>query len=185
MPLPPSSGRGDHGTVRWRRGSRGGRDGYLRPYLVGATALIVLGVLCVLVELQSPSLVLWSGERVRGTNDGGIVYYTVAGEQRTLDAKGEGPAHPEPATVYADPRDPSRDMIATPAKWFDAFFVLVPFAAAGVVLAAGTARRRRFRRRVAAAEQRRRDDATDEWLRSGRGAGPPPSRSTRRRRSSR
>jgi hypothetical protein len=125
------------------------RDELLKPYRVGAVVLLVLGVLCVLVELQSPSLVYWTGERVPGTNDGGIVYYTVAGEQRTLNDPREAPAHPEPVVVYADPEDSSRDRQAGIGKVFDAVFVLGPFVAAGAVLVVGVVHRRRFLRRLA------------------------------------
>lgn len=139
--------------------------------------MIVFGVLCALVELQSSSLIYWTGDRVQGTNEGGIVYYTVDGQQRTLDQRGEPPARPVRVAVYVDPDDSSRDRLASPVKWFDAAFVLAPFAAAGIVLAAGIARRRRSRERLAAAERRRRDQATSDWLRLRREGGPPPSRS--------
>lgn len=119
------------------------RPGSVRRSRVAAVALLVVGVLCLLVEVQSPSLVLWTGERVPGTNDGGIVYYVADGEQRTLDAPGEPPGHPLPVTVYADPHDSSRDRISSPVKWFDAAFALGPFLAAGVVLAVGVSRSRR------------------------------------------
>jgi hypothetical protein len=117
--------------------------GSLQRYRVAALVLLVLGVLCVLVEVQSPSLVLWTGQPVPGTNDGGIVFYAVDGQQRTLNAPGDAPARPVPVTVYADPDDSSRDRVSSPAKWFDAAFVLGPFVAAGGMLVAGVARRRR------------------------------------------
>jgi hypothetical protein len=148
-----------------------------------ATCLLVLGVLCLLVELQSPSLIQWTGRPVPGTNDGGIAYYTVDGRERTLDVKGEAPAQPVPVTVYVDPDDYTRDQVGGPAKWFDATFVLVPFLAAGIVLAAGVGRRGRLRRRAAADESRRRAAATRDGI-SG-GDGPRPSRSSPWRRSSR
>ena len=173
----------DRGVDGGRR-SRGEPDGILRPYVVAAVVVLALGVLCVLVELQSPSLILWTGLRVHGMNDGGIAYYRVGGQERTLDFRGEPPAQPRPVVVYADPDDASRDRLSGIAKGLDAAFVLVPFAAAGTVLAAGVRRRRRYHRRLAAGERGRRDRATADWL-SGRGAAPPPSGSSRWRRSSR
>ncbi|GAB2584139.1 hypothetical protein [Microlunatus antarcticus] len=124
------------------------RDELLRPYRIAAVVLIVLGVLCVLVELQSPSLVYWTGERVTGTNDGGIVFYSVDGQDRTLNDPREAPVRPEPTVVYADPEDGSRDRLAGVGKAFDAVFVLTPFVGAGAVLVVGVVRRR-SRRRVA------------------------------------
>ena len=121
----------------------------------------MFGLLGVLIELQSPSLIYWTGERVQGTNDGGIIYYTVDGNQRTLTADGDPPVRPLPVTVYIDPDDPSRDRAMKPAKWFDAGLVLAPPLAAAAVIATGLVRRRRFGR--AAAEQ-----ARSRWLDYGR-----------------
>jgi hypothetical protein len=135
-------------VVRRRRAGHAS-DELLKPYRVGAVVLLVLGVLCVLVELQSPSLVYFTGERVPATDDAGIVYYEVHGEQRTLNDRREPPAHPTATAVYADPDDSSRDRLAGPGRWFDAAFVLTPFVGAGAVLVVGGVRRRRFRRRVA------------------------------------
>ena len=81
----------------------------MKPYRVATAVFLVLGVLCLLVELQSPSLIFWTGERVQGTNDGGIIYYTVGGQNRTLNDPREPPDAPVPVTVYADPDDASRD----------------------------------------------------------------------------
>ena len=130
------------------RSSRSGRGAYLKPYRVGAMILLALGVLVLLVELQSPSLVFWTGERVPGTNDGGIIYYTVDGENRTLNAPGEPPPRPFPVTVYADPDDSSRDQASKLARGLDAVLVLSPFVAAGALMALGLVRRRRLRLRT-------------------------------------
>jgi hypothetical protein len=159
--------------VRTRRAARRESDELLKPYRVAAVVLLVLGVLCVLVELQSPSLVYWTGERVPATNDAGIVYYEVHGEPRTLNDPREAPERPTPTAVYADPDDASRDRQAGPGRWFDAVFVVAPFAAAGTLVVVGVVRRRRFRARLA----RR---ATP-----GSADGPLPSRSSRSPRSSR
>ena len=159
------------------RTGRPERDGGLRPYRVAALVLVVLGVLCVLVELQSPSLVYWTGERVPGTNDGGIVFYSVDGQDRTLNDPREAPARPTSVVVYADREDGSRDRLAGPGKAFDAAFVLTPFVGAGAVLVVGVVRRRRFRRRFA----RR----TQPGISPGTAGGPRPSRSSPWRRSSR
>ena len=165
-------------VVRRPRRSPRQRDDFLRPYRVGATVLLVLGVLCLLVELQSASLVFWTGERVPGTNDGGIIYYTVDGQNRTLNDPREAPARPEPVVVYADPEDSSRDRSSSLARGFDAVFVFSPFVAAAGVITVGLVRRRGFRRRVAAA-------GPLPPLRPGSAGEPHPSRSSRWPRSSR
>ena len=139
-----------------------GRDQLLKPYRVGATVLLVVGVLCVLVELQSASLIYWTGERVPATNEGGIVFYSVDGEQRTVNDPRTPPEHPVPTVVYADPDDSSRDRQGGPARALDAVFVVSPFAAAGALMVLGLVRRRRRRAAV----------------RAGSGDGPRPSRSS-------
>lgn len=177
------------------RSTAGGRfrsalDFSLGPHRVWAAVLVGLGVLTTLVLLQSPTLIYWTGDRVVGTDDGGIVYYDVGGEQRTLNSGHDAPPSPQPAVVYADPDDAGHDRVLSAAKWFDVVFVAAPFVAAGCVLAAGSRRRRRNERLRAAEEQDRREAATEAWLRqrglsASREDGPPPSRSTRWRRSSR
>lgn len=136
-----------------RLGPRPRLVGFLRPYALGAAVLLVFAVLCLLVQLQSSSLILWTGDPVRGTDDGGIVYYTVKGEERTLDAPGDAPAQPEPVTVWTDPDDGSRDRLeSAPVRWFDAALVLTPVVAAAAVLGLGVARRE-TRRRAAVRRQ--------------------------------
>ena len=157
--------------MRRARRDRGGSDDFLHPYRVGAAMFLVLGVLCLLVELQSPSLIFWTGERVAGTNDAGIVYYTVDGQNRTLNDPREPPPRPVPVTVYADPDDASQDRSSNLARGFDVIFVLGPFVAAGAVIIIGLLRRQRIRRRNAAAGPLR-------PFRPGSADGPPPSRSS-------
>lgn len=159
--------------MRTRRRDRAEPDSFLRPYRTGAAVLAVFGVLGVLLVLQSPSLVYWTGQRVQGTDDGGIVYYTVGGQERSLDSGRPAPPRPVPRTVYADPDDPSHDRLLTPVKWLDAAFVVLPFVGAGAVLAVGIRRRHRWHRSMAADEQARREEATRAWLARRRlGSGP-------------
>jgi hypothetical protein len=119
----------------------------LRPSSGVALALLVVGLLFLLAELQSPSRLYWTGDAVSGTNSGGIIYYQVAGEDYTLDAPGAPPAHDTPVTVYVDPDDPGQALASRVTKWVDAGAVLVWFVAAAgcVILPAvrSTSRRRR------------------------------------------
>ncbi len=123
----------------------------LRPSSGVALALVVVGVLFMLAELQSPSRLYWTGDAVTGTNSGGIIYYRVAGHSYTLDAPGEAPAHDTAVTVYVDPDDPGQALADRVTKWVDAGLVLVWFGAAAGCLAVAALRRTSGRRRVAAA----------------------------------
>jgi hypothetical protein len=55
-----------------------------------AIALFVFALLAVLLELQSPDLLLWTGHRVTGTEQGGIVSYRWHGQAYSLNASGYG-----------------------------------------------------------------------------------------------
>jgi hypothetical protein len=122
----------------------------LRPSVGVALALVVVGLLFMLAELQSPSRLYWTGDAVTGTNSGGIIYYQVDGENYTLTALGDAPAHDTAVTVYVDPDDPSQALASRVTKWVDAGVVLVWFVAAAGCLALAALRRTSDRRRVAA-----------------------------------
>lgn len=73
-----------------------------------AIVLAVIGVLAVLLKLQSPTSVLWTGRPVTATEVGGIVLYPFEGHDFTLIAPNElanTPAHR--VTVFVDPNSPS------------------------------------------------------------------------------
>ncbi len=69
--VPPGS---DRGARPLRPGRVDDRGVLSRRALLGAAALVVMGVLCLLIELQSPSVVLLTGDRVQGYSEGGIAY---------------------------------------------------------------------------------------------------------------
>jgi hypothetical protein len=130
-----------------------------RPRLSGALAhtstkvslaLVVVGLLFALVELQSPSSLYWTGKAVHGTNSGGIVYYRVGGKNFTLDAPGAAPSHDTPVTVYVDPDDPGQGLLSRSTRWVDAAGVLGWFVAAGACVGIAALRRASSRRRAAA-----------------------------------
>lgn len=137
------------GTVS-RSARTGVRDWLGRPLVVAAGCLLVFGLLTVLIEVQSPSLLYWTGRPVQATSVGGIVYYTAGGEHDTLTAPGPAPPRPwrpKHVTVYVDRHDPSRALLLTPTRWLDAALVGLPFLAAALCLLADPLRRRARRRR--------------------------------------
>lgn len=109
-----------------------------------AIALLVLGSLFVLAEVQSPSMLQWTGTGVHASQSGGIAFYSFQGQTYTLDV-------PTPAafssTVYIDPADPSTAMFSnTLTRLTEAATVAGPYVAAALLLALGFARRSRRRR---------------------------------------
>jgi hypothetical protein len=116
-----------------------------------AAVLFVLGSGFALADLQSPSLLQWTGTEVPDVQAGGIAYYSFHGVEYTMDvpmrALGQGPM---PSTVYLDPGDPSRATFSRPlTKWIEATVVLGSYATSALVLACGFARRsRRSHRRA-------------------------------------
>ena len=57
-----------------------------------AVVLFAFALLAVLLELQSSDSVRWTGQRVTGTEIGGIVSYRWDGQTYSLDAQGYGSA---------------------------------------------------------------------------------------------
>jgi len=113
-----------------------------------AAALFVFALLAVLLELQSPDLVLWTGHRVTGTEQGGIVTYRWHGQQYSLDARGFGSA--PHVSVYLDPADPGSGMVDNlPDRILVSSFIGVPVAGGVALLVAGATRKsRRIRRKI-------------------------------------
>ena len=120
----------------------------MSPYTWFAAALFVLGSGFILADLQSPSLLQWTGTQVPDVQSGGIAYYSFRGVEYTLDLPVRAPGQSAmPNTVVLDPADPSQAMFARPlSKWIDATLVVGPYATSLLVLAFGFARRSRRRR---------------------------------------
>jgi hypothetical protein len=112
-----------------------------------AAALFVLGTGFVLADLQSPSLLQWTGTEVSAVQSGGITYYSFHGVQYTIS----GPLLQQSSTtVYLDPTDPSIAMFSRPwTKWIEAVAVLGSYATSALALAFGFARRSRRSQRKA------------------------------------
>jgi hypothetical protein len=111
-----------------------------------AAVLFVFVLLVVLLDLQSPDVVMWTGHRVTGTEQGGIVSYRWQGQNYSLDVPGYGSS--KAVSVYLDPGNPSDAMINNVAdRVTTASLVGVPLIAGVTVLAIGLTRQRRWRRR--------------------------------------
>jgi hypothetical protein len=111
-----------------------------------AVALFVFALLALLVELQSPDRVLWTGQQVVGTEQRGIVSYQWQGQTYSLDAQGFG--NSKAIGVYLDPGDPSQAMLD---NVFDrvaaALLIGAPVAGGAVLLVVGGTRNYRWTRR--------------------------------------
>ena len=120
----------------------------MSPYTWFAAALFVLGSAFILADLQSPSLLQWTGTQVPDVQSGGIAYYSFRGVEYTLDLPVRAPGQSAmPGTVVLNPADPSQAMFARPlSKWIEATVVVGPYATSLMVLAFGFARRSRRRR---------------------------------------
>ena len=111
-------------------------------------ALFAFALLAVLLQLQSPDLVLWAGTRVVGTEQGGIVSYRWHGQQYSINAAGYGSA--KNVSVYLDPGDPGNAMIDHIAtRILDSALIGAPIAGGVALLIAGGTRKYRWARRNA------------------------------------
>lgn len=124
-------------------------------WLVGAAGVLMFfTVLMILLELQSPDVVLWTGRGVVGTEQGGIISYRWKGE--TYTTTGHGFRSAPAVTVYVDPADPSNAMPDSPlGRAMDGTLIGGPFAVAMALLALGPARNYRRSRSGARAAARR------------------------------
>jgi hypothetical protein len=119
----------------------------MSPYTWFAAALFVLGSAFILANLQSPSLLQWTGTEVPYVQSGGIAYYSFNGVEYTLDLPTRAPVQSAmPSTVVLDPGNPSQAMFSRPlAKWIEATVVVGPYATSLLVLAFGFVLRSRRR----------------------------------------
>lgn len=111
-----------------------------------AVVLFVFALLVVLLEAQSGDLVLWTGHRVVGIEQGGIVTYQWQGQNYSIDVPGYGSA--DAVSVYLDPGNPTHAMAGNAVnRTVVALPFGVPAIAAVVLLALGLTRRYRWTRR--------------------------------------
>jgi hypothetical protein len=115
-------------------------------FIAGAGGLFFIAVLVALLALQSKSVLLWTGQPVTATEQGGIAYYHWQGQSHSVDVPGYGSA--KALTLYLDPGNPG-DAIpdSTGNRVGDALGIGVPFLAGVVVLVIGGTRNYRWKRR--------------------------------------
>jgi hypothetical protein len=113
-----------------------------------AITLFVFALLAVLLELQSPDLLLWTGHRVTGTEQGGIVSYRWHGQAYSLNASGYGSS--KSVSVYLDPANPGPAMVDNVAdRALVAVLIGGPVAVGVILLIVGLTRNYRWGRRQA------------------------------------
>ncbi|TMD41902.1 MAG: hypothetical protein E6I88_06300 [Chloroflexi bacterium] len=98
----------------------------------------LFGLIFLLVELQSPDLVIWTGRCVPAFFDGGVAHYTVAGQQFTADHPPLVDRMPRTVTVCYYASAPVGGYIVHPgAYWVEGGLIGGPFALALILLAFG------------------------------------------------
>ena len=114
-------------------------------FVGGAIVLFAVAILGLLLGLQAPDHVLWTGQQVVGTEQGGIVLYHWHGESYSFAVPGFGSS--KAVSVYFDPSDPSQAMTdSVTDRVLAALFTLGPVTGAVVLLVAGGTRRYRWER---------------------------------------
>ena len=126
------------------------RDGHaFRDWLalrstLGAMALLVLGVLFVSIEAQSPNWVYFTGDHVTGTVEEGIVYYRVDGRDYTQDdTRYPTGADGSKVSVYLYQDAPADARIDRPTRWIEGVTMVLWFAAAVLLVLVSAVRRSR------------------------------------------
>jgi hypothetical protein len=113
-----------------------------------AVALFVFALLMAFLDLQSPDHVLWTGQQVVGTEQGGIVSYRWDGQTYSLDVPGFGSSNA--VSVYLNPDNPSYAMVDNTAdRVGTSLLVGGPVAGGVALLVVGLTRKRRWARRNA------------------------------------
>ena len=90
-----------------------------------AAALFVFALLFVLLDLQAPESVLWTGHHVVVTEQHGLATFRWQGQAYTVDVPGFGSGNK--VDIYFNPGDPSGAMAdSVPDRVFAGLFVGVP-----------------------------------------------------------
>jgi len=120
-----------------------------RGTLFAVGTLLLMGMLAVLVEVQSDSGVYWTGDRVSGTSVRGLIYYRYRGADYTIPDDDRGPSDTAPVevAVFLHPDSPTQARADNPVRWLDAFCVAIWFVVAAALVPVGILRQRRRRQR--------------------------------------
>ncbi len=117
-------------------------------FVGGAVLLFIFALLATLIEFQSPDAVLWTGQRVVGTEQRGLIYYHWQGQQYTFPVNGMG--NEKAIGVYLDPGNPEHAMLDSAIDRVVAVLLIgVPAAAGAGLLFMGGTRNYRWARRKA------------------------------------
>lgn len=121
------------------------------PFFGMAAVLCFMGLLSILLEIQSPSVVMFTGIRVQGVTERGVTSYMWDGERHVINNRLEdfrAPSHP--TTVWlsrSDPSDETKAYIENAwSRWADVAETSGWFVAALGFVVAGMFRVRRNRR---------------------------------------
>jgi hypothetical protein len=126
----------------------------IEPFAWTAAVLFVIGVIAVLLEIQSPSVVQWDGIKVHGITTGGVTYYTYRGQNYSVDNihASSSDRTRRPTTVWlsrSNPTDFNSAYVENAwSRWLDFTIVMMWFFFSALVLSAGLLRRHFRRRRI-------------------------------------
>lgn len=120
------------------------RDWLVLRSTIGAIALLVLGILFVTIEAQSPNWVYFTGDHVTGTVQEGLVYYRVDGRDYTQDdTRNPTGADGSKVSVYFFHDAPEDGRIDQPTRWIEGATMVLWFAAAVLLVSVSAVRRSR------------------------------------------
>src|SRR5579864_5645617 len=106
----------------------------------------VIGIGLLVVELQSPDLVIWNGQCVPASFQDGLAYYRVGGQQYVAGDPNLPDFPNRQVTVCFYPNDPGKGYIVHPAAyWAEGILIAAPFVIGIIVLSMGTVRAIRLR----------------------------------------
>jgi hypothetical protein len=122
-------------------------------FRLGALFLIIFGILQVVLEIQSPSFIMFDGIKVSGSTINGATAYRYHGRSYHIVDKIDHSTRRHPTTVWlsrSDPSDPSKAYVdQTSVRWIDIVTTIGPFVAAGLLVLVGFVRDVRRRAEVA------------------------------------
>lgn len=115
-------------------------------FLAGAGALFAVALLSALLSLQVDNL-MWTGQKVTGTEQHGIAYYTWHGQSYTVDDTNSSTSAAH-VNIYLNPANPGSAVVDNPTdRIITMLMVGVPVLAGIVLVVLGGTRSYRWKRR--------------------------------------